>query len=372
MLSFLLSALAFLVLLTVLILIHEWGHYFAALKSGVAVEEFGIGLPPRAKTLFRWEDTLFTLNWIPFGGFVRLRGENAVTTAERRAPGSFASAPLLSRVVILSAGVIMNFLLAFVLLTFGFSVWRWIPSYFSFAEMQHASEQGIIHLKLAVMIDGVVDDQSAAQAKVPAKSILTAVDGKPVTLPEDVGLLQEGKNRVTYSVLTGQDFSIEREYSLTLRDGKAGVELVAYPLELSAPARSLLAGAGLALREVKVVTEQTVIGIGQLFKSLFTTGTIPEGIMGIVGIARLTHASVQVGLLMYLRLVALLSLSLGILNVLPFPALDGGRLLFVFIEFLFRRPLNRRFEATTNMIGFFVLILLIVLITFNDVLRLFV
>lgn len=119
------------------------------------------------------------------------------------------------------------------------------------------------------------------------------------------------------------------------------------------------------------MTVQTVKGMRNLFQSLATRGHVPEGITGIVGIAVLTHSSVQEGFMTYLRLVALLSLSLAILNVLPLPALDGGRLLFVLAEMILRRPLNQRFEIVTNAIGFFLLIVLILIITFNDVIHLF-
>jgi regulator of sigma E protease len=120
------------------------------------------------------------------------------------------------------------------------------------------------------------------------------------------------------------------------------------------------------------MTKQTVIGLKQLVVTLVTRARVPEGITGIVGIAVLTHGSVESGFMSYLRLVALLSLSLAILNVLPLPALDGGRLLFVLIEAILRRPLNRRFEVMTNALGFVFLISLIVVITFNDIAHLFI
>jgi regulator of sigma E protease len=175
---------------------------------------------------------------------------------------------------------------------------------------------------------------------------------------------------VTYTVKTGEDYSEEKNYIVRLRDGTAGIDISAYPLHLSAPDRSVFESFTLALRESWIMTVQTVKGIGQLFLSLAVRGTVPEGITGIVGIAQLTHVSVQQGFMTYLRLVALLSLSLAILNILPFPALDGGRLLFVVAEGISRRPVNRRFELATNAAGFMFLILLIVLITFYDILRL--
>ena len=370
------SALAFLLLLSVLILIHEWGHFAAARKAGVIVEEFGFGLPPRAKKLFRSRGgTIFSLNWIPFGGFVRLRGENAATDHERRDKGNFAAASIGARCVILLAGVFMNFLLAILIFSIGFSAGHWIPTYITAEEMEQASARGEIHLKLAVLVEEVIGGMSAAKAGVPTHAIITAVNGKPVSKPSDVTAAQEGSVYAAYTVtrkLEDGTYSSKPEtFSIALKDGKSGVVLRAFPLELSAPLRDPLHGILLGFRETKVVTVQTVLGIGRLVLSLLETGRIPEGIAGIVGIAQLTHASVQQGFMTYLRLVAILSLSLAVLNVLPFPALDGGRLLFVLAEFVARRPVNRRFEVTANAVGFVLLILLILFITFNDILRLF-
>jgi regulator of sigma E protease len=365
----LVSAVAFAVLLSVLILIHEWGHFYAARKSGVIVEEFGFGLPPRAATLFKSGGTMFTLNWIPFGGFVRLKGENAFTERQRTAKGSFGAASYGARICILCAGVFMNFLLAVILLTIGFSKGQWIPTYLTLDDMEAAATRGEINMTLGVMVDNVISGGGAAQVGVPAGSFILSVDDQPVKHPEDVATFQEGKWRVKYTVLTPDDE--ELWYRIVLQDGLAGVVLRPIPRDLSAPDRDVVTAFMLSLRESKVMTQQTVIGIGKLFASLATSGKVPDGITGIVGIAQLTHESVQESFMTYLRLVALLSLSLAVLNILPFPALDGGRLLFVLAEMIARRPLNRQFEMTTNAIGFVVLILLIVLITFHDIVRLF-
>ncbi|MDD5103463.1 MAG: M50 family metallopeptidase [Candidatus Peribacteraceae bacterium] len=368
----LLTAVAFVVLLTLLILIHEFGHFTAARMAGVTVEEFGFGLPPKARTLFKRNGTVFTLNWVPFGGFVRLKGESATSPNERNKPGSFHHASILSRVVILSAGVFMNFVLAFVLLVFGFSVGRWIPTYFEMSDMLEHSRQGIIALETGVVIEKVMSGEPAAIAGVPEKSVLLKVNDIPVTLAEQVGQMQEGKRRVLYTVLVGEgEQAQEQKYTVALKDGKSGVVISTFPRTLSAPLRGVGTSALLALREAKIMTEQTVLGIGTLIQSLAQSGQVPEGITGIVGIAQLTYSSVQAGFMTYLRLVALISLSLAILNFLPFPALDGGRLLFVLVEAVTRRPLNRKFEAYSNALGFSVLILLIILITFYDIIRLF-
>ena len=372
LMSFLLSALAFFVLLTVLVLFHECGHFFAARFFKVKVEEFGFGLPPRVKTLFWQGGTRFSLNWIPFGGFVRLQGENAVTERERRSPGSFGRAGVLARIVILIAGVGMNFLFAVIIFTIGFSVARWIPTYLTFEEMQAAADRGDIHMVPAVFIDDVLSGAGAAKVGVPKQSILSAVNGEAVTSPKQVTELQKGKKSIRYTVLTGTDFSQEETFTVPLTEEKAGVSLRPFPRELRSPKRSVIDAFVLSLREAKVMTVQTVIGMAKLFQSLAQTGSVPEGITGIVGIAQLTHVSVQEGFMTYLRLVALLSLSLAVLNILPLPALDGGRLLFVLLEVVLRKPANRRFELATNAVGFAFLLLLIVLITYHDILRLFI
>jgi regulator of sigma E protease len=367
--TLLVSALAFFFLITGLILIHELGHFFAARKAGVEVEEFGFGLPPRAKTLFKWQGTIFSLNWIPFGGFVRLKGENAVSEADRKATGSFSRASILARCGVLIAGVAMNFVLAVVIFLYGFSYGQWIPTYLTLDEMKDAASRGEINMTLGVLIEDVLTGGGAQEAGIPKGSILTAIDGKPIIQPSDVITLQGNKKSVTYTYLSmiGAEPSTA---SVKVAEGKTGVFLRSVPLELSAPARGPVEAVKLSLRETKVVTQQTVIGIGKLFSSLARTAQVPEGVTGIVGIAQLTYSTVQEGFSMYLRLMALLSLSLAVLNILPFPALDGGRLLFVLSE-LFIKPGNRRIEIITNTVGFGVLLFVILLVTLYDVFRLF-
>jgi regulator of sigma E protease len=217
----------------------------------------------------------------------------------------------------------------------------------------------------------VISGGPAAKLGVPEQSLLVSVDGLHVREPEEVQRIQEGKSSALYVVQTGENFSEQRKYTIPLEEGKAGVRISLYPLVLSAPQHSLLSASFLAFREAGIMTQQTVFGIGSLFSSLARSGKVPEGITGLVGIAQLTHASVQQGFMTYLRLVALLSLSLAVLNILPFPALDGGRLMFVLAELVGRRPVNRRFELLVNGVGFLFLLGVIFLITFYDIVRLF-
>jgi len=378
--TILLSALAFFLLLSILILIHEWGHFAVARRMGVVVEEFGFGLPPRALTLLQRNGTQYSINWIPFGGFVRLKGENAMDPREHLGPGSFGAASIPARIAILCAGVTMNFLLAVVILTLGFSFGRWVPLsvYTSLERLQSAADTGLIELSLAVRIDDVMSGGGAAAVGVPEGSILVSVDSTPIERPTDVTALQEGKQRVTYAVRVPPDFSEERTFTVPLKEGEAGIAMVLFPLKLEGVNHSLPRSLLLSLHESWYMLVQTVRGIGKLFLSLACLdpdpsapcGAVPEGISGIVGIAQYTHTSVQEGIGAYFRLVALLSLSLAALNILPLPALDGGRLLFVFVELVRRKPVNRKFEVITNGMGFLFLLMLLVLITYHDILRL--
>jgi regulator of sigma E protease len=368
--TLLISALAFFLLITGLILVHEAGHFFAARRAKVEVEEFGFGLPPRALTLFTWQKTKFTLNWIPFGGFVRLKGEGAIDMKERTARGSFSAASIPARCIILVAGVAMNFLLALLIFLYGFSAGRWIPTYLKLDDMKAAADRGEISLRLGVIIDDVLTGGGAQEAGIPKGSILISVNETPIDKPQDVMDAQKTARAVAYTYFPTPDSTEQVTTRVQVEEGKTGVFLRSVPLELSAPVRGPMEAAKLALRETSLVTTQTVIGIAKLFTSLAQHGTVPEGVTGIVGIAQLTYTSVQEGFVVYLRLVALLSLSLAVLNILPFPALDGGRLIFVLSE-LFIRPGNRRVEIITNTVGFGVLIFVIVLVTLYDVFRLF-
>lgn len=364
----LLSAIAFFLLLSFLVMIHELGHFSVARWFKVTVEEFGFGLPPRVKTVFEQGGTKFTINAIPFGGFVRLKGENAIHPRDRKAPGSFARASILGRVLILVAGVFMNFVVAVTLFCVGFAWLGWVPTYLSFEQLKTAAQNGEIDLQPGVLINGLLPEGTAQSAGVPAQSRLLAVDQVPVYAPSDVVDLQKGKAQVVYDLVT---VSGARELiTVPVADGRTGIELQFQP-QIQTGARSIWRGLQLAVRETWVVTIQSIQGVGQLASSLVLRARVPEGVTGIVGIAVLTHETVQEGWSHYLRLVAILSLSLAALNILPFPALDGGRLMFVLYEWIARKPAPRQFELTTNAVGFALLLTLILVVTYHDLARFF-
>jgi regulator of sigma E protease len=364
-----LSALAFVLLLTLLVIVHELGHFAVAKWTGITVEEFGFGLPPMAKKLFTWKGTLFSMNWIPFGGFVRLQGENSMDPAERTRKGSFASASIPARFSVLVAGVFMNFVVALALLTFGFWMWNWVPTYLTLDALREGEARQDVSVEWGLYVSDVLEGQMAEEAGVTADGVLKAIDGQEVSVVDEVLALQSGKRSVQYTLLYGEGLDEEKVIRVSVEEGKTGIALSELAFDVAGLNRSFAGGFELALRETWVVTAGTIQGIGSLLSSLVMEQSVPEGIAGIVGIAQLTHDSIKEGIMMYLRLVALLSLSLAVLNILPFPALDGGRVVFVLFEVVSGRPVNRRLEVISNGVGILFLMALMAAVTWNDILR---
>ena len=367
--TWVLSALAFLVLLTLLVIVHEFGHFFVAKWSKVTVEEFGFGLPPMAKKLFKWQGTLFTLNWIPFGGFVRLKGENSLDPAVRTQKGSFAAASIPARLIILLAGVFMNLILALIVFSGGFWLSGWIPTYLSLDALERGELNQEVAVEWGLYIADVAEGGMAERAGIQPNGVLRAIDGQKVTRVDEVLALQEGKSTVEYTLSLGDAFDEEKKVQVSLRDGMSGVALSEFALSIEALDRGFVAGIRLGLRETWVVTVGTIQGIGTLMRSLVIQQEVPEGIAGIVGIAQLTHDSLKEGFSVYIRLIALLSLSLAVLNVLPFPALDGGRIMFVLFEMCTGKPVNRRLEVMTNGVGILLIMVLMIAVTWSDIAR---
>ncbi|MCF7917745.1 site-2 protease family protein [Candidatus Gracilibacteria bacterium] len=290
-----LSILAFLVIFSVLILVHEFGHFYVARKSGVKVEEFGLGM---GKCLWKKKvgEVDYTLNAVPFGGFVRMLGEEE----ESGDPRSFNKAKLWKRMAITLAGICMNFMLTIISFTILFTIGT-NPILITEQDVTKAQEQGLL----------VLGD----------------------TLDEN---------------------------------GKRDV-LEIHPIQKPFPQSFVF-----AITESWRISKAIIQKAGEIPVKLITERKFPEGIAGPIGIAEITHKVVPLGFFAVLKLMALLSLSLGVMNLLPIPALDGGRFLFQIIELVtFRRP-PEKWENAIHLTGYFLLMGLLVLITWNDIWRLIV
>lgn len=538
--DFLITAIVFFLVFSVLVLIHEWGHFYAARKSGIKVEEFGIGMPPRIWGKKKGE-TIYSVNWIPFGGFVRLLGEDASDPKALKDKRSFAAKPPRLRILVVTAGVLMNFLLAYLLLTFGF-IFGIQPLILNADEVLDHLDRGTIHTENGIIVKNVEEGSPAAQAGLmpddkilelngreifmadQVKSIIESPDQKAViaTIERDgdtqrinmVAQEQQSLGFKTYEILTLPRVAIkdvepgsqsaasglksgdiilrinDRQIYFTdeylaavrsasqvtyeiMRDDEVkvvnvnlgnGGKVIVSSVFPGTPAEKGGIEKGDIIREVngqninvpedilnavekstegdvnyKIVRDEEVfespikpnqngmIGVGlsnlssyesdqlsvyatdlpvsviqiddvrypaweapivafnecirlgvltvdmagNVFSSVFTRLTVPEGVAGPVGIAQLTHVFVQEGFFSMVRFVALLSLSLAIINILPFPALDGGRLLFILAEVIIGRRVGVKFEAWVHAIGFLILMLLVLAVTYSDILRFF-
>ena len=263
----------------------------------------------------------------------------------------------------------MNFIVARALFTLGFWVWKWVPTYLTLDALRQGEVRQEVTVEWGLYVSEVIEGQMAEKAGVTSDGVLKAVDGQEVSKVDEVLELQAGKRSVNYTLMYGEELDEEKTLGVSVIEGKTGIALSELAFNVVGNERGFKDGIKLALRETWVVTAGTIQGVGSLISSLFINQSVPEGIAGIVGIAQLTHDSLQEGVMMYLRLVALLSLSLAILNILPFPALDGGRVVFVLFEVVSGRPVNRRLEVISNGVGILFLMALMVAVTWNDILR---
>lgn len=350
-----LTLIIFLAVLSVLVFVHEFGHFITAKRSGARVDEFGFGFPPR---LVGWKrgDTTYSINWIPMGGFVKIKGEDGEGAGER---DSFASLALSRRAVIVAAGVVMNFLLAAVLLSFGFGFG--VPSVLE----QVPASARVRDSK--VYAANVLSGTPAARAGMAAGDIIRELAGEPVRSAE---LFREqikaaaGKPVRIMIERSGQRREIVATPEILAETGKPGIGvglletgIVSYPW-YEAPYRGA--------QTTVFLTGEIVRSFGQLLAGFFR-GRVEVDFSGPVGIAVLTGEVAKLGLVSLLQFMALLSVNLAVVNLIPFPALDGGRLLFFGIEKLRGRPVPKRWENTAHRVGFALLIVLVIVVTVRDV-----
>lgn len=366
------TILVFFVILSFLVLIHEFGHFISAKKFGVKVEEFGLGLPPRAWGK-KYKGTSYSLNWLPFGGFVKLKGEDP-TEAGANDKDSFYTKSLPQRAIILSAGVFMNIILGIAIFYFmvAFSGFRFIwPSLFDHQFRGANQFQGIL-------VEEVEKDSPAKAANLPTLTLITKANDAPVSSLEDLRKITRDNAGIEVAISTINPINGE-EKSVTVtprtepenQKGTIGVLLSPVPYVV-VEYKSLPSKIFVGFLHSWNLTEYNADAIGRLITSSISKGSvapISQGVGGPIAIAQVTGQAVSLGFGAVLEFIGVLTLTLGVINVLPFPALDGGRLMFVGIEAIFRKRISPKFEAAVNTIGFFILISLIVLISFNDIAR---
>ncbi len=350
----------FIFILSVLVLIHELGHFIVARIIGVHVEEFGMGLPPRiwGKKI---KDTVYSLNWLPIGGFVKLAGEDDDQPDEMHSKVSnsqkkfFWARSKKERSVILIAGVTMNFILA-VAITAGLLL------------------DGVKEPSGKVRVEAVTAGSPAASSGLQPGDIITQIIiGKEiikVTVPND--LISTVKKHAGESVIldVNRDNQI-LPLNVTPRktppkgEGPLGVTIT----DLELRKYSISEAPFMAL---KINVERAYLMLSGIISTLWSLVTLKMGkvdVAGPIGIAQVTGEAVKFGFRAVLEFMSILSLNLAVLNILPIPALDGGRLLFVFLEKILGRRIKPAFEKQTHQIGMLILLILVLLVSLNDILR---
>ncbi len=334
-----------LLIIAVLILVHEWGHFMAARVIGIPVWEFSIGFGPR---LLGWKKngTDFSLRIIPLGGYVRMAGEEP---GDDNDPEGYNNRKPWEKMAVSFAGPFMNFVMALLIFVYVYSV----------VGIPNPSEQPLI--------GQVVADTPAEKAGLKSNDLVLTIDRKPIAKWNEL-------TTTIASAEAGQTLHFQVE-----REGRT-VNLEVTPVNNEQTGKPSIGVMGAMTYDKQGVINAVKIGFQQTYEltvlllsslgMLFSGGASVGDLAGPVGITKMIGEAAQVGIVLLLSFTAFLSINLGVLNLLPIPALDGSRIVFALVEAIRRKPLEPEREGFIHWLGFLFLISLMVLVTFNDIIRL--
>jgi len=400
----------FVIVLGVLVFVHELGHFLAAKKAGVRVDEFGFGYPPRALILGRKWGTLFSLNWIPFGGFVKIFGENyekeeindknqepeeiiltessssteiisqgvlqssnsenlelSITKLRPNKGLNFIEVSKKWQAMILAAGVTFNIIFAWFLFSLGFMIGLPTPVENSFG--------GVVKNPVLTIVD-IVPNSPAQNAGLKAGDKVIDVslpNGKALKElnPENVSnFINSSSGEVLVEIERGNnilDFKLTPQTGLEKDRKIIGIDMDIIGTLSLPPHKAIYEGG----RTTFQITYLTIKGIGNLILDAVRGHADISQVAGPVGIVGLVGDASRLGLVYLITFTALISINLAIINLVPFPALDGGRILFVAIESITKKSINPKAAQVLNTVGFVILIALMLVVTYRDVLKLF-
>lgn len=353
----------FIIILAVLVLVHEFGHFFAARRARMRIEEFGFGFPPRIKGWMK-NGVLWSINAIPLGGFVKIAGEDGQDADQRRQDVdqrglnvdhsdvfevsnyvNFAARPIWQRTLVLIAGVVMNFILGWALLWVIFMV---------------GSESSVV-------ITDVAPDSPAALARIEPGDIILGYQD----IEQFVSYINEhrGKEVVLSVVHSGAENKVivtPRE-NPPVGEGALGVALANGGVERM----TIFSALWESLKSAGRIFSFIYIMLFKLVASIFSGDSLWGNVSGPIGIFKATSQAAGLGFLYLLNLVALISLNLAAINIFPFPALDGGRIIFLIVEKIKGSPVSVHIQQLVNGIGFGLLLLLMLVVTIQDVIKIF-
>lgn len=358
----------FFVILLVLVIVHEFGHFIVAKWVGMRVDEFAFGFPPRIFAK-KYGETTYAINALPLGGYVAIWGENGEPDDEAKShPRAFGNRPWWAQLLVLVAGVTMNMLLAFVILI---SI--------SYGDIRVSSTDPVYGSRVnnveLVVLD-TAPNSPALNAGIIAGSVITKVTsaGATATLTDAnafisfVGVHANSPFVITFKKPTGEivTTTIASVYGI-IPDKKAlGISVDTLGTVRTTVKEAIIIGS----ERTYEITKQTFDGLKIVFSSLTTgNGEVLQQLSGPIGIAKIVGTTSEYGVAAVLLLVATLSINLAIFNILPLPALDGGRMIVVAIEAIGRRKIPFKYYSWINMLGFMALILLLVVVTIHDINR---
>ncbi|MBI3305616.1 RIP metalloprotease RseP [Candidatus Nomurabacteria bacterium] len=377
------NILIFLIILLVLVLVHEFGHFFTAKKFGIRVDEFGFGFPPKIAGIKKGE-TEYSLNALPFGGFVKIFGENGEdsvkvepsqnthregsTFTDVDASRSFVNRPKWQQAIVLFAGVFMNFILAWILFSVGFM--SGLPT----SVGNEAKGQVLENVNLTVV--SVLETSPAFMAGLKSGDKIVSVQSgqdslskiDPETLKSFIVAHPDKEIEVGYE--RGNNIQVAKV--TPIQNTEQDKPMIGISMDMIGTAKlPFLTAFKEGMTLTLFVTKGTAVGLYTLISEAVRGQGSLDSVTGIVGMVGMTGDAYEFGFVYLLSFTALISVNLAIINLVPIPALDGGRLLFLLIEKIKGSRLNSKFTNTANAVGFGALIILMLVITYHDVVKLF-
>ncbi|HEV7121333.1 MAG TPA: M50 family metallopeptidase [Candidatus Paceibacterota bacterium] len=367
LLSFIIAHIVVLVVVLVaLIVVHELGHFIVAKLSGMRVDEFGIGYPPRIAAITRG-GTEYSINWLPLGGFVRIYGEDESSAAGTEA---FSARPKILQALTLLAGIAMNLLFAYVLiaLALGFGTQRAL-----------SDQEALTAPDATLAVAAVLPGSPAEKAGIMPGDLIKSVDGSYGKF--------DGADATGFTTFIGRDTTLS-PLTFHIARANAPLTLTATPKTDIIPEQPWRLGLGVSVSAVGTASvpwtqapidaasltweliKETALGLAHFFGSIATFSANLSDVSGPIAIAGYVGDAYGQGFTSLLTITALISINLALINIIPIPALDGGRLLFVLIEAVIRRPIQPRVAQTINAVSFGLLILLMLVVSAHDVFKL--
>lgn len=362
------SIIIFIIILGVLVFVHELGHFITAKKSGVRVDEFAVGFPPKIFS-FKKGGTVYSLNLIPFGGYVKIFGETPdEDSIDPNAKDSFVNKSKWTQAMILIAGILFNIIFAWIL--FSISFMTGFPSVVTEDTRNDIANANVV-------VTDVFVNSPAEQSGISVGDKIIYLKARETKLENDLTIKniqdfisKNGNNEIEFGVERENNLLIEKMTpSDELFEGKYAVGIAMDLIgEIKLPVHK-------AIYRGFIMTGQMIkdiaVGLGIFIAQTVTGNANLNQVAGPVGIVSLVDDASKFGLVYLLGFTAFISLNLAVLNIVPFPALDGGRLLFILIEGITRKPIKPTVANTINFVGFAILILLMIIVTVSDVIKLF-